>query len=316
MEDLANLTRADINNGALIRMLAKAGIPDVQEYIKEFHHETEELIKEEFEQSKPNRLENDEQIVPPADIERWIASFRPNLDDTTQPPLAHQEEEKQPTPRDMQSWITGLRLHLDDPTQLPPPPAQKQPQHKGPTDLSSWLHQTTPTGLHSSTTATNPVVTTDETTLTRDDNNPAVTGNLSTWLTDWSKNLTEQPPPTSLDNWLQRLVPTNMHEPLNKGNTPKARLNNYLNAAQDVLSQHGYDVSTQVKPTANAPPKSGMFGNVKQMYFLVSAALPPPLSLLIARAVDRSGRCWTRTTTARSPSKMCRSCCKRWVWAF
>ncbi|CAF4854267.1 unnamed protein product, partial [Rotaria sp. Silwood2] len=29
-----------------------------------------------------------------------------------------------------------------------------------------------------------------------------VTGNLGTWLNDWSKSLGEQPPPKSLDEWL------------------------------------------------------------------------------------------------------------------
>ncbi|CAF3887588.1 unnamed protein product, partial [Rotaria sordida] len=49
MEKLANLTQNDINNGVLNRMLVNVGIPDVQEYVKNFHQETEELLVKEFE---------------------------------------------------------------------------------------------------------------------------------------------------------------------------------------------------------------------------------------------------------------------------
>ena len=51
---------------------------------------------------------------------------------------------------------------------------------------------------------------------------------------------------------------------------PKGRLNSYLNAAQEVLSQHGYNVSNEITPPTSVQAKTGMFGNVKQMYFLVS----------------------------------------------
>ena len=38
MEKLANITETDIKNGVLNRMLADAGIPNVQEYVNNFHH--------------------------------------------------------------------------------------------------------------------------------------------------------------------------------------------------------------------------------------------------------------------------------------
>ena len=113
MEKLANLTQTDINNGALIRMLVNAGIPDVQEYVKHFHQETEELIIEEFEHSDPNKVDNDEQIVPPADIQSWITGLRPRLDDPSQPPLPEEQQQTTTTGTSyhkmFQSWITGLR---------------------------------------------------------------------------------------------------------------------------------------------------------------------------------------------------------------
>ena len=148
--------------------------------------------------------------------------------------------------------------------QFKPPLPEQQPQQQPPTDLKGWMQRMAPIDSHPSTDTT-----TSETTTTSD-NDPAVTGNLGTWLTDWSKNLAEQPPPASLDHWLQGMIPKDMHEPIGKANSPKGRLNTYLNAAQDVLSKHGYDVSNEVAPPTNVKTKTGMFGNVKQMYFLVS----------------------------------------------
>jgi len=232
MEKLANITQADINNGVLNRMLFNAGISDVQEYVKQFHQETEELIVEELEHPDSNKADNYEQIAPPANV---------------------------------QSWIAGLRLRLDDPIQPPPPlPEPQQQQPTPPANLTSWMQRMAPIGLLSSTDTT----TTETTTISNDDT--VVTGNLGTWLNDWSKSLTEQPPPTSLDNWLQSLVSQNMHEPIGKAANPKGRLNTYLNAAQEVLSQHGYNVSNEVTLPTSVETKTGMFLNVKQMYFLVS----------------------------------------------
>ncbi|CAF0876244.1 unnamed protein product [Rotaria sordida] len=258
MEKLANLTQNDINNGVLNRMLVNVGIPDVQEYVKNFHQETEELLIKEFEHSDRNNTHKDEQIVPPTDIHSWITSLRPRLDDSIQPSLP---QEQQQLPVDVQGWINGLRPRLDDPIQSPLP-KQQEPQKQQPTDLQSWMQGMIPSDIHLSTENT-----TSETTATSNDNS-AVTGNLGTWLTDWSKNLSEQPPPKSLDDWLQGLIPNNMHEPIEKANNSKVRLNSYLNAAQKVLSEHGYNVSNEIKPSNNIPTKVGMFGNVKQMYFL------------------------------------------------
>jgi len=281
-------------------MLVNAGIPDVQEYVKQFHQETEELIIEEFEHPDRNKANNDEQIVPPADIQSWITSLRFRLDDPSQPPLPEEQQqqqqqqqlpqdvqslitglrpvinntghinstEQQPKqqqqklPADVQGWITGLRPHFDDPIQSTL--CEKQQQQQLPTNFTSWVQRIAPVGLLSSTDTT-----TTETTTTSNDET-VVTGNLGTWLNDWSKSLAEQPPPASLDNWLQSLIPNNMHESIGKVNNPKGRLNSYLNAAQEVLSGHGYNVSNEVTPPTNVKTKSGMFGNVKQMYFLVS----------------------------------------------
>jgi hypothetical protein len=295
MEILANINQRDINNGVLIRMLASAGIPDVQEYVKNFHQETEELIIEEFEHSDPNKVDNDEQIVPPADIQNWITGFRPHSDDSIQPPLPEEQKKQLPQdvqswimnlrpviddsvhissnkqqpkkqqpqqlPSDVQGWIAGLRLPLDDPVQ--PLPAKQQP----PTDLKSWMQHMAPKDSHPSTDTT-----TSETTTTSD-HHTTLSGNLGTWLNDWSKSLAEQPPPASLDNWLQRLIPKDINEPISKANTPKGRLNSYLNAAQEGLSQHGYNVSNTVTPPTNLETKTKRFGNVRQMYFLVSINL-------------------------------------------
>ncbi|CAF4315112.1 unnamed protein product [Adineta steineri] len=128
MESLATITQADINNGALIRMLNKAGIPDIQEYIKHFHQETEELIIEEFEHPNADKLDNDEQIVPPTDIQSWITGFRPNVDDPIKPVLFEQEQQPKPQPplpKDVQGWITRLQPRPDDPIQTPLPQQQQ-----------------------------------------------------------------------------------------------------------------------------------------------------------------------------------------------
>ena len=277
MEKLANLTQADINNGALTRMLASAGIPDVHQFVTQFNQETADLIVEEFEHPNPNS---------------WS------------------EEDQAAVPTDVQSWITGLRLRLDDP--IEPSVPKPKPEPYRPTDLNSWMQHMAPVHLHSDTppSATAPIV--------PEHSSSAVTGDLTSWLTDWSKSLAELPPPASLDSWLQGLVPANMHEPLNSSTTPKGRLNSYLNAAQKVLSEHGYQVDTNAKPAGLPPAKAGMFGNVKQMYFLVSLVSSPVLALSISLSLvgEHSGRRWTRTTIERSRWSTCRSCCKRWVWVL
>jgi hypothetical protein len=229
MEKLANLTETDIKNGVLNHMLANAGISNVQDYVEQFHQDTENLIIEQIEHPDPDKTYDDDQIAPPADI---------------------------------QSWITGLRLRLDDPVK---PLLPEQQQQQQPTDLKSWMQRMAPNSSHSST-----LTTPSETTTTATDNDAPVTGNLGSWLNDWSKNLAEQPPPASLDNWLKGLVPPNMNEPIGKTNSSKGRLNSYLNAAQDVLSKNGYNVSNEVALPTNVKNKTGMFGNVKHMYFLVS----------------------------------------------
>ncbi|CAF2433241.1 unnamed protein product [Rotaria sp. Silwood2] len=293
MEKLANITQTDINNGVLNRMLANAGIPDVQEYVKHFHQETEELLIEEFEHSDRNNAHNDEQIVSSTDIYGWITGLRPRLDDPIQPSLPKQQQKQQQLPADVQSWITGLRPRLDDSIQpslpeekqqqqlpadiqgwvnglrprlddpiQPPLPKQQEPQKQQPTDLKSWMQGMIPNDMYSSTGNTAPEITT----TSNDD--ATVTGNLGTWLNDWSKSLGEQPPPKSLDEWLVSLIPKDMHEPIGKANNSKARLNSYLNAAEKVLSEHGYDVSNEVTPPTNIQSKVGMLDNVRQMYFL------------------------------------------------
>jgi hypothetical protein len=236
MEKLANITQTDINNGVLNRMLLNAGISDVQEYVEKFHQEVEDKVVDDLEHSDLNKTDVDEQIAPAADV---------------------------------QNWIMGLRLRLDEPIKPPEPkPPQKQ-QQPPPADLKSWMQGIAPVNLHSSTD-----ITTTQTTITVDDDDDTpVSGNVGTWLNDWSKNLAQQPPPTSLDNWLQGLVSNNINEPIGKAASSKGRLNSYLNAAQQVLSQHGYDVSNKVTPSTSVETKTGMFGNVKQMYFLVSFIL-------------------------------------------
>ena len=116
MEKLVNLTQTDINNGALNRLLINVGIPDVQEYIKTFHQETEELIIEELEHPKRNKTDNDEQIVPPTDVQSWVTSLRLRLDDPNQPPLS--EKQQQQLPQDVQSLISGLRPVINNTDQI------------------------------------------------------------------------------------------------------------------------------------------------------------------------------------------------------
>lgn len=257
MEKLANITQNDINNGVLNRMLASAGISDVQEYVQLFQQQIENKVIEDLEQSEANAIDNDEQIAPPADV---------------------------------QSWITGLRLRLDDPII---PPTVEPPKQQQPTDLKSWMNHMTPINLSTSTdttsTQTTTITTTTTTTITSN-NESAVNGNLGIWLNDWSKSLAEQPPPTSLDTWLQGLVSQNMHDPIGKATNSKGRLNTYLNAAQDVLSEHGYHVSNEVTPPTSVEAKTGMFGNVKQMYFLVSFFFILSQSHSLLRLIYFSGK--------------------------
>ncbi|CAF3388896.1 unnamed protein product [Rotaria socialis] len=224
MEKLANLTEADINNGVLMRMLVNAGIPDVQQYVKHFNREVEEIVVEEFEHSARHKSSNEEQSAPPTD---------------------------------MQSWLTGLRPRLDEPIK------STEPQKQQPTDLHSWMHSMASSDQQA------PVDSTPSQTInSSSSDSPAVTGDIGIWLHNWSTNLTEQPPPKSLDDWLKGLVPENMSESIGKEASSKGRLNTYLDAAEKVLSGYGYDVSNPTKPTNNVPAKTGMLGNVKQMYFL------------------------------------------------
>ena len=310
MDRLSNLTQADIKNGALTRMLAGAGIPDVSEYVKQFHTKTEHVLLQELESQDSYSVNSEERVITPIDVQSWIMSFRPCLNDSVQITSNEPQAKQPPLPSDVQSWITGLRLRLDDPIESSVPKSKPEPYR--PTDLNSWMQHMAPVHLHSDTppSATAPIV--------PEHSSSAVTGDLTSWLTDWSKSLAELPPPASLDSWLQGLVPNNMHEPLNSSTTPKGRLNSYLNAAQKVLSEHGYQVDNNAKPAGLPPAKAGMFGNVKQMYFLVSLVSSPVLALSISLSLvgEHSGRRWTRTTIERSRWSTCRSCCKRWVWVL
>ncbi|CAF0733891.1 unnamed protein product [Adineta ricciae] len=262
MENLAKLTQDDINNGALNRMLINAGIPDVQQYVKDFHHETEELIVEEFQHPDSNKVDDNEPIISPSDLQHWIKGFQVRLDDPVPPTTSGPQQQPKPSgPSDLRSWMQHMTPNGVHASTLPE--SQQQQQSNVPTDLRSWMQRMAPGGIHPPNETS---INTAAPSIAATGDSSAVTGNLNTWLNDWSKQLTEQPPPTSLDNWLQRLVPNDLHEPLAKSNTSKNRLNMYLDAAQQVLSKHGYDVSTEVKPVVQ--PKIGKFGNVKQMYFL------------------------------------------------
>ncbi|CAF3332506.1 unnamed protein product [Rotaria socialis] len=229
MEALGHLTQADINNGVLNRMLATAGIPDVQEHVKDFHQKVEGIIVEEFESADPDQEEYNEPIASPSEI---------------------------------QNWAKHLQLHLDDPVK-PSLPKSEEPEKQQRTDLHSWMQRMAPSDQQA------PVDSTPSQTInSSSSDSPAVTGNIGAWLHNWSTNLTEQPPPKSLDDWLKGLVPENMSESIGKEASSKGRVNTYLNAAEKVLSGYGYDVSNPTKPTNNVPAKTGMLGNVKQMYFL------------------------------------------------
>ncbi|CAF1273830.1 unnamed protein product [Rotaria magnacalcarata] len=223
MEKLVNLTEADINNGVLTRMLANAGIPDVQQYVKHFNRDVEEIVVEEFKHSDRHESSNEEQSAPPID---------------------------------MQSWITSLIPRLDEPIK------STEPQKHQPTDLHSWMQSMVSSDQQA------PVDSTPSQTINSSSDSPAVTGNIGTWLHNWSTSLTEQPPPKSLDEWLKSLVSENMNESIGKEASSKGRVNTYLNAAEKVLSEYGYDVSNPAKPTNNVPANTGVLGNVKQMYFL------------------------------------------------
>ena len=289
MDKLVNLTQADIDNGALIRLLTYAGIPDVQEYVRKFHRQTEDLILDDLKQPDSTEVDNYEHIASPTDVERWIADLRSHWHHLTHklsskhrhqvqhqraetvqnlikdlhpdlhytPPVGAIEHRQMPT--DLHSWLTTIRPNLEEPSQ--PPRQEQQPRKPQPKDLVSWMQGMAPVHLQSSTdiTPADPI-----------DPDP-VAGNLGTWLTDWSRNLAQQPPPTSLDTWLKGLVSDNLHEPIGKAASSKGRLNSYLNAAQQVLSEHGYNVPNQSIPTNNVETKTGVFSNVKQMYFLVSS---------------------------------------------
>ncbi|CAF1551465.1 unnamed protein product [Rotaria magnacalcarata] len=223
MEKLVNLTEADINNGVLTRMLANAGIPDVQQYVKHFNRDVEEIVVEEFKHSDRHESSNEEQSAPPID---------------------------------MQSWITSLIPRLDEPIK------STEPQKHQPTDLHSWMQSMVSSDQQA------PVDSTPSQTINSSSDSPAVTGNIGTWLHNWSTSLTEQPPPKSLDEWLKSLVSENMNESIGKEASSKGRLNIYLDAAEKVLSGYGYDVSSASKPSTTVQAKTGVLGNVKQMYFL------------------------------------------------
>ena len=315
MERLATLTPADIKNGTLNHMLASAGIPNVQEYVKQFHRQTEELVIEELEHPHSDAVITDEQIVPPADIQSWLTGLRPRFDDpvTEHQPVVNPQQlppPPPPVPKDLSGLLTGLHPGHDHTIDEPVFEQVTQPQPRPPVNISGWLKRLAPInlGLAEKDFTSDPIPDIQ--------NYTTVSGDLGSWLNDWSRSFALQPPPTSLDTWLKGLIPQDIHEPLGKAASPKARLNSYLNAAQEVLSQHGYNVDSGTLPAnVQAPVKAGTFGNVKHMYFLVSITLSS-LSISHFCLFVRSGEHWTRTTIERSLSKMCRSCCKRWVWAF
>ena len=288
MERLATLTPTDINNGVLNHMLASAGIPDVQEYVKQFHRETENLVIEDFEQADPHALKADEQIVPPADIHNWLRGYRPRFDDSVQQPTHEHQPVVTPNqslaPKDLSGWLDGLHPRLDQTVEeaVPAKPSPPPP----PKNMSNWLQRIAPVNL--SVLASE--IPSDE--LTDLESYKAVTGDVGTWLNDWSRSFALQPPPTSLSTWLEGLIPKDIHESLGKTASPKARLNSYLNAAQEVLSQHGYKVDSGAVPTTAQPPvKAGMFGNVKHMYFLVStASFSLSLTSRFVFAVENAGQ--------------------------
>ncbi|CAF1551452.1 unnamed protein product [Rotaria magnacalcarata] len=228
MESFRHLTQADINNGVLNRMLATAGIPDVQEHVKDFHQKVEGIIVEEFENADRDQEKYNEPIASSAEI---------------------------------QNWAKHLQLHLDDPVK-PSLPKPEEPEKRQPTDLHSWMQSMVSSDQQA------PVDNTPSQTINSSSDSPTVTGNIGTWLHNWSTSLTEQPPPKSLDEWLKSLVSENMNESIGKEASSKGRVNTYLNAAEKVLSEYGYDVSNPAKPTNNVPANTGVLGNVKQMYFL------------------------------------------------
>lgn len=228
MESLQNITAQDIQNGALERMLNQAGIVNVQQYVKQFHHETEEIIIEDLQQHENSGQDTDaNEVIPAADVSSWLARSRPLLEHSMETMTIEQK----------------------------PQPIEEK---KGPTDLSGFMQKLGPNP--------NPSFTTN---ADESDTHVRVTGDLNTWLTDWSKNLTRQTP-TSLDTWLQSLTPSSFDESLGQKTDAKTRVNAYLNAAQKVLSKHGYKVSNTNQPTKVEPKKTGLLNNVKDMYFLVN----------------------------------------------
>jgi len=276
METLATLTPTDIQNGVLQHILANAGISDVQQYVNDFHRETENLILEDFENSTSDEDITDEQIVPPADIRDWLNRLHPHLDDPAQPAAPELREilpppssvsivpEKPSAPKDLSGWLGGFRPPLDENAAAAVPSVPEvAPSPPPPTNLSSWMQRLAPDRLSGTfdTNSSSPIEVPATT--------PVVSGDLGSWLHNWSVNIAQQPPPTSLDTWLQSLVSTNLNEPMGKATSAKGRLNSYLNAAQEVLSQHGYKVSgNEIKSPSIPEEKTGLFGNVKQMYFV------------------------------------------------
>jgi hypothetical protein len=245
MARLASLTEEDIKNGVLNRMLADVGIPNINNYVTDFHQQTASLFVDTLEHQQSGGIDStmdeisDDDIFSPADIETWLTGIRPRLDDSLTP-CASDESSTLPS---------------SAPARPPPP-----------TDLSGWMQRMIP---ESSLVVPAQAV---DTTSTAPASMPSVTGDLGSWLHDWSISIAQQPPPASLDNWLQGLVSDKLTEPIGKGTSAKGRLNSYLDAAQRVLSRHGYKIAADQPTTVVPAAKVGMFGNVKHMYFLVSGA--------------------------------------------
>ncbi|CAF1000429.1 unnamed protein product [Adineta steineri] len=249
MENLATITQADINNGALIRMINKAGIPDIQEYIKHFHQETEELIIEEFEHPNADKLDNDEQIVPPADIQSWITGFRPNVDDPIKPVLFEQEQQPKPQPplpKDIQGWLTGLGPRLDDHNKLPSSEQEQQPKPQPPLpkDIQGWI-----TGLGPRLDDHNKPPSSEQEQQPKPQ--PPLPKDIQGWITRLQPRPDDpiQPPlpqqqqsqeiplPKDLQSWLHRMGPSNVHSSTETtiDTTEITTINNDINPANGDL---------------------------------------------------------------------------------
>lgn len=106
MESIANLTQTDINNGVLTRMLANAGINDIQTYVNQFNHEVEELIVEELEYPNRNRDFNDQQSKPQIGIQDLMAGLGSASNESVQVSTVSKPQKKQPA--NLNSFIQGI----------------------------------------------------------------------------------------------------------------------------------------------------------------------------------------------------------------